>query len=207
MSITYPLSLPSSPPGLRNLEFGMNNVVGVGQSPYSGSQQAYDWMGEWWDVKGSLPPMVRADAERWIAWMAALRGRYGTFLLGDPLGKTPRGVATGTPLVNGAGQTGRSLVTDGWTPSITGILKAGDYIQLGTGTTTRLYKVMQDVNSNGSGQATLDIFPILRESPADNAAVTKSSCKGTFRLTVNRRNWTVDVAQTYGLGFEAVEAI
>lgn len=34
----------------------------------------------------------------------------------------------GTPLVNGASQSGASIVTDGWSSGVTGILKAGDVI-------------------------------------------------------------------------------
>ena len=121
--------------------------------------------------------MKREDAEQLIAFMLKLNGTYGTFTLGDPLNTSPRGVGTGTPLVNGGSQTGNSLVTDGWTSGQTGILKAGDWIQLGSGSTSRLYKILSDANSNGSGQATFDIWPNLRSSPADNAAITVSSPK------------------------------
>jgi hypothetical protein len=207
VSITYPLALPSSPPGFRSFEMSGHSTVGRSVSPFTGSQQIYEWPGTWWAVRASLPPMARADAERWIAFMLALRGSAGTFLLGDPLGTAPRGVATGTPLVNGASQTGKSLTTKGWTHSITGILKMGDYLQIGTGLTQRLYKNLQDTNSDGTGVAVFDVFPSLRESPADNAAIVLSAAKGLFRMATNDAGWTVDVAKTYGLGFEAIEAI
>ncbi len=32
----------------------------------------------------------REKVEPWIAFLTALRGPLGTFLMGDPLGKTPR---------------------------------------------------------------------------------------------------------------------
>jgi hypothetical protein len=131
----------------------------------------------------------------------------GTFLLGDPAGKTPRGVATGTPLVNGANQAGKQLVTDGWTINIANILRAGDYIQVATGATQRLYKNLTDANSNPSGQATFDIFPTLHEPPADNASIVTASAKGLFRLASNDTEWSVDAAQLYGVAFEAIEAI
>lgn len=207
MSVSYPLSLPASPPGFRSFEMTAHSVVGMSASPFTGSQQLFEWPGAWWRLKASLPPMVRADAERWVGFLLALRGMAGTFLVGDPLGKVARGVATGTPLVQGAGQTGKSLTTDGWTINKTGILKAGDYFQLGTGASTRLHKLVQDANSDGAGIAVLDFFPSLRESPADNAALTIASAKGTFRLASNDSGWTVDLAKRYGVGFEAVEAI
>jgi hypothetical protein len=184
-----------------------NDVVGVSQSPFTAVQQVYRYSGQFWEADITLPPMKRADAEYWISFLLKLNGPYGTFLMGDPNGATARGVATGTPLVNGAGQTGNELVTDGWTTSTTGILKAGDYIQLGTGATSRLYKVLDDVNSDGSGNATLTVWPDLRSAPADNAAITVSNTKTTFRLNSAQTSWDINEATIYGLTFGAREAL
>lgn len=119
------------------------------------------------------------------------------------------GVATGTPLVNGGsqnvtyanatGDNSQTLVTDGWTNSTTGILKAGDVITIagvyavnpvpGEGTTGKTvmpylqqFTVLADANSGAStGPATLTISPAIITSgpfqtvsaaPADNAAIT-----------------------------------
>ncbi len=107
-------------------------------------------------------------------------------------------------LVNGASQTGYDLVTDGWQASQTGIMLAGDWLQLGTGNTSRLYKVMADANSDASGNATLTLWPKLRSSPADNDAITVSSPKGRFMLAQDI-DWSIDEAHIYGLNFSAVE--
>lgn len=103
------------------------------------------------------------------------------------------GVATGTPLVNGGSQTGASLVTDGWTNSTTGILKAGDVFTIaGVNAVNPISKedtgvlqqfvVLADANSGATtGPATLSISPSITTSgayqtvtasPADNAAIT-----------------------------------
>lgn len=206
MAITYPLSLPTNK-GLAKIRLTANNVVGVSQSPFTAKQQIYKYMGQFWEAEISLPPMKRADAEYWISFLLKLNGSYGTFLLGDPNGGTARGVATGTPLVNGGSQSGNELVTDGWTNSTTGILKAGDYIQLGSDSSSQLYKVLDDVNSNGSGQATLTVWPDLRTSPADNAAITVSNAKGVFRLSSNAQAWDINEATFYGMTFAAREAL
>lgn len=205
MAITYPLSFPSV--GIRSMNIRARNVVGISASPFTGQQQVYKHQGQWWEAEVTLPPMKRADAEQVVAFLLSLNGVYGTFLLGDPANTAPRGVGTGTPLVYGADQTGSELITDGWTTSTTGILKAGDWIQLGTGSATRLYKVLADANSDGSGIATLDIYPNLRQSPADNAQVTKSSPKGQWRLSSNDTNWSIDEASVYGITFACVEAL
>ncbi len=205
MAITYPLSLPNA--NIAKVRMVANDIVGVSQSPFTAAQQVYRYTGQFWEADITLPPMKRADAEYWISFLMKLNGPYGTFLLGDPNGQTARGVATGTPLVNGAGQTGNELITDGWTNSTTGILKAGDYIQIGTGLTSRLYKVLDDVNSNGSGAATLTIWPDLRTAPADNAAITVANPKGLFRLNSAQTTWDINEASIYGMTFGAREAL
>jgi hypothetical protein len=99
------------------------------------------------------------------------------------------------------------LNIDGLPASATGYLKAGDYIQLGTGATSRLYKVLEDVNSNGSGQATLNLWPDLRSSPANDATVVVSNAKGLFRLAQNDASWTIGNDGFYSITFSAVEAL
>lgn len=121
------------------------------------------------------------------------------------------GTATGTPLVNGVSQNvtyaaskdtwTQSLITDGWTNSVTGILKAGDVFTIAgvyavnpvsKATTSRLqtFVVTADANSGAStGPATLTISPPIITSgayqtvtaaPADNAAITvKTGTGGT----------------------------
>jgi hypothetical protein len=132
-------------------------------------------------------------------------GRYGNFDLfqSASLKKHTVGAYGGTPLVNGASQNvtyaaskdtnTQTLLTDGWTNSITGILKAGDKITLAgvnsvnimTGEDTgRLmtFTVTADADSGAAtGPATLTISPPIITSgayktctaaPANNAAIT-----------------------------------
>lgn len=203
MAISYPLSLPTNKAPAR-VTLSINTTVSISRSPFSYASQVQEFTGQLWQAEVTLPLMVRADAEEWISFLLKLNGQQGTFLLGDPASKTPRGAATGTPLVNGTGQTGQSLITDGWTHSITGILKAGDYIQIGQ----RLYKNLNDVNSNGSGEATLDIWPRLRESPANNATIITADCVGLFRLkSSSYQVHAVDTAKIFAVAFSAEEAV
>jgi hypothetical protein len=206
MAVTFPLALPTAT-GIAKIRISANNVVGVSQSPFTAKQQVYKYTGQFWEAEISLPPMKRADAEYWISFLLKLNGSYGTFLLGDPNGATARGVATGTPLVKGASQTGNELVTDGWTTSTTGILKAGDYIQIGSGAAAKLHKVLDDVDSDSSGNATITIWPDLRAAPSDNAAIVVSGAKGVFRLSTNQSDWDVNEASIYGMTFPAREAL
>lgn len=205
MPISYPVTFPSI--GIRSMMIRARSVVAVAQSPFTLSQQVYKHQGQAWEAEVTLPPMKRDEAEQVAAFLLKMNGQYGTFLLGDPANTSPRGVGTGTPLVNGGSQTGDSLITDGWTTSTTGILKAGDWIQLGSGSATRLHKVLDDVNSDGSGNATLTIFPSLRSSPANNAQITVTSPKGQWRLASNEVQYSIDEASFYGITFACVEAL
>lgn len=198
MPISYPLTIPAT--GLRSITIRQRNVVGASASPFTGQQQLVRHPGAWWEADVRLPAMKRADAEEWIGFLASLRGRWGTFRLGDPSGASPRGTWAGTPLVNGASQTGETLAVDGFSGGAT--VKRGDYFQVGD----RLHKVLADATA-AAGAITLDIWPRLRESPADNAVVTTSNTTGLFRLASNDIEADIDEALVFGIAFGAIEAI
>jgi len=206
MPISYPRALPTHT-GIRQITLRAVNVTAVSESVFTLRQQVFKHSGERWEAEVTLPQMARSDAEQWVAWLLSMRGREGTFLLGDPLGATPRGSAGGTPRVNGASQTGDSISIDGCTASQTGWLKAGDYIQLGSGAGSSLHKVLQDVSSNGAGQATIDVWPSIRTAPADNSTVVVSAGKGVFRLATSNTEWSINEIAHWGIVFPAVEAI
>jgi len=118
------------------------------------------------------------------------------------------GARGGTPLMNGATAAGAtSLVTDGWSNSITGVVKAGDVFTIAnvykvnpitkasTGVLQQ-FVVTADANSDGSGNATISISPAIYAStslqnvdaaPADNAAISfvAVSSIGASALTVS----------------------
>lgn len=83
-----------------------------------------------------------------------------------------KGVATGTPLTNGAGQQGSTLVTDGWTAGTTGILKAGDIFTIdgvyainpedrGAYSQLMQFVVTADVDSDAAGNASIPVNPAI----------------------------------------------
>ena len=206
MAISYPLTLPSHT-GIQNITLRAVNTVGMSMSPFTYQQQAVAHAGQRWEVDVTLPAMNRADAEQWVAFLVSLRGRFGTFTLGDPVGASPRGSAGGTPLVNGASQVGGTLNIDGCTASQTGWIKAGDYIQLGSAGSATLHKVLADADSNGSGQVALDIWPYIRTAPSDNATVVVTNTIGRFRLANDEQNWSIRETALYGITFGGIEAI
>lgn len=209
MAETYPLSLPTHT-GIASMNWAAESRVAVTESPFTLSQQVVKHAGQRWAGTYALPAMKREDAEVWNAFLLRLDGSFGTFLMGDPIAATPRGSAAstpGTPVVNGADQTGHELAIDGLPASATGYLKSGDYIQLGSGSASKLHKVLEDVDSNASGEATLNIWPDLRSSPSDGATVAVSNAKGVFRLVDNTTNWDIGSNSFYAISFSFVEAL
>ena len=206
MAISFPRAFPTHT-GIKSINLRAVNQSAISASPFTYKQQVHNHTGERWEAEVSLPPMKRTDAEQWIAWLMSMGGMSGTFLMGDPLGCTARGAASGTPIINGAGQTGATVAVDGCTASITGWLKAGDYIQLGGGSSATLHKVLQDADSNAAGQASLDIWPALRSSPTDGSTVVAGGAEGRWRLITSEVNWSIDSTAAFGLTFGAIEAI
>lgn len=191
-----------------SVKFAINRVVGVTSSPYSLSSQTFKWPGEQWMADFDMPPMTNKEtAYEWKAFGVALEGKYGMFLLGDPSAKVPVGVGTGSPKVDGAGQLGNTLNTKDWTPGIEGIMKAGDMFQLGSGLTARLYMVVEDADTDTSGDTTLVIQPALRSSPADGAAIVVNNPVGLFRLSSNSFSWQVTPGPVWRMSFQAEEVI
>lgn len=201
MATSFPISLPTT--GTRTITIRQQSVVAVAVSPYTLERQVQRHQGQAWMLDVEYAPLARADAEALVAALCSLNGREGTFLFGDSANKAPRGTATGTPVVNGAGQTGEDISTRGWSASVAGILKAGDWIQFGSGSTARLHKVLADTNSNGSGVATLTLWPRVNSAKADGASIVTTFPKGNFVLTTDGMDWSVDVAHRYGLKFSA----
>lgn len=198
------LNLPDSA-CIASVIMTINRTVGITQSPFTKEEQAFLWPGAVWSMDFSLPPLTDPDAvAEWKAFALKLQGAYGRFLAGDPAYRGPRGAATGTPVVNGANQTGNSLVTSGWSPSVTGILKAGDYIQVGSGVTSRLLMVTDDVNSSAGGAATIPVEPNIGTAPNNGSAVVVNNPRGVFRLQDNTWAWSVAPGFIHRLSFQAV---
>ena len=206
MAITYPLALPTTT-GVKSITFRAINAVAVSRSPFTYKEQVVSHAGKRWEADIALPAMKEETAEIWLSFLLSLKGQRGTFLLGDPIASIPRGTArnASSPVVDGS--TANTLDISCSSLSQTGYLKAGDYIQLGTGSASRLYKVLQDVNTDAAGNATLDLWPDIIAAPSIGAAINFESTQGVFRLTSNSSEWSVNELSIYGIAFGAVQAI
>lgn len=134
-------------------------------SEWTGRRQTVASNRGWWECQFTLPPLVGVTrVNPWRSFVVQARGQVNDFQV--PVDPTAQSAVVATPLINGAGQTGRSLASDGWPVSST-VLQAGQFITINN----QLLQLTANVVSNASGQATLSFEPPIRVSPADNAAI------------------------------------
>jgi len=204
MTISFPLAMPTTRQPAR-IDWRREVNSGTVISPFSFSPQTFMWGSDRWLVTLSWGQMGRADADDVEGFLLALNGQEGSFLLGDPLRTAVLGTWLGSsPLVNGAGTlSAKTLAIDGMGAGATGA--KGDPFQLGSGSTSRLYRLTQGFTANGSGQANIDFWPGLRIAPADNAPLTIASAKGLFMLAGNVDGWSQEDVKDSGISLQCVE--
>ena len=172
-------------------------------SPHNGATQTAALPGARWGATLTYTNRDGVEAKKLQAFLTALRGRAGRFYL-SPHDSTPNGTATGSGLVNGASQTGGSLITDGWGISQALLFAAGDYIEVNG----ELKQVSADVASDVSGNATITFSPDLNQSPPDNAQIISTSPRAVMRLEDDDQSqWSFQSPVIYAISFSCVEAL
>jgi hypothetical protein len=168
--------------------WGLEDAVAVVESQFSLRTQRQGWTGkDKWSGEMTYPPMPIAKANDVTSFLMQCRGRLNAFQLGDPLHTAPRGSGSGQPFVNNTPGTNIpgsiTLATSGWTANAAGILLRGDQIQVGY----RLYQVLDDVNADASGNAVLNIWPSLRETPTSSGSgLPFLNATASIRMTASR---------------------
>lgn len=202
---TYNLVTMPTSPGAADMALGMNDAIAIVQSPYVPAQmQAQAWPGaDAWDAAVSMPPLTNDQAAEWEGFLAELRGQLNVFQIGDPRRQKPRGNAQGSAPKAAATNTAMAtqLATTGWKANTFRVLLRGDLFQVGY----RLYRVCEQVDADASGNATIQIWPSLREVPAANTPLVISSPVGLWRLADNRRETQFSPMRLTTMSFKLLE--
>lgn len=183
MSVT----LPTSPPP-RSITPRLITSRADLRPAFGGATQRIARSGSHWAFDVEMPPMSHAQALDWVNILdetdtCILRLPEPGITIGSP----------GTPLVNGASQTGTSLITDAWGASYA--IPKGKFVGVTVSGLQYLYQTTTAVTASGGGAATLVLRPMLRASPADNAALIinpatvegfVSLSDGSMNISVNR---------------------
>ena len=195
-------------PGLRSVQWNIDDPAGISGSGFSNQTQVQVWPGA--DLitgQCELPPLALANADAWISFLMACRGMANGFMLGDPLKTSPRANLQGSvPLVDGsnvannlAGTT--LLYTKGWKPNAARVFLERDPLQIGS----RLYFNLFPVTADGNGNAILNIYPSFREQPADGTPLIVHNAKGMFRLSNTKRTFGADYTRLSKVSLQIME--
>jgi hypothetical protein len=120
-----------------------------------------------------------------------------TFQIELPFYSETQGSYKGDIFVAGASQTGKEIAVDGMTTSTKGILKKGDFIQIGS--EKKVYMLERDLDSRGGGTGTLYLhMPIVGSLPADNALIIYRGVTWTVALADDIVNYSIDSTDRAG---------
>lgn len=177
----------------RRLNSDLNNVGQTSELP-----------GTYWMATLTFNRRQGAKARRLRGFLGSLHGPAGRFYLPVIDQATPEGSAQGVGLVSGAGQSGTSLVTSGWSPNQPGVLLSGEYFQVGN----ELKLLTGDAASNASGVATLQFTPPLRVSPANAAPIIVNSPACIMGLIDDEQTrWSLAAPLKYGFAIACREPL
>ncbi len=175
--------------------------TGLFPSPLVASAQTLDRGGLKWQATYNYSNISAAKRATLMGLLASLRAQANRLRV--PVYDNPkRGAYGGTPLVNGASQTGSVIAIDGCSNNITNWIRAGDYFSVVVNGEHELKMCTQDNNSNGTGQiATLEFEPRLRASPLNNAIIRVEDGalpkpEGVFVLANPNTGWNSRPFQT-----------
>lgn len=133
------------------------------ESPYNLVEEIWEEPGDKWHITLNFAFLTKAEGRLLRSHLIALRGQSGMTFIEDAAHENA-GSWSGVPVVDGNGQYGISLNVRGFAASQL-VAKAGDRFQLGN----RLHELTEDVNSNGSGMATLYFQPEIITPTSDAA--------------------------------------
>ena len=138
--ITWTTALPRP----ASFEFGLRSPSLVYTSPLSGDAQTASLPGAYrWVVRMEWPALTRDRSMALEAFLASLRGRVNRLVVWNLGRPALRGAGGGTPVVNGANQTGSTINISGLSNNLTRWARAGDMLGIGG----QLVMVTASVNS------------------------------------------------------------
>ena len=208
MAIVFPIDIPFEQISTTQWVTETATSISISEFTFAGQKQVFP--GTRWRAEVGFPTLNVEDAGALTGFIAALNGKEGSFLLGNPSKPTPAGAASevaSSPVVDGAGQTGNQLLIRNAPASIANWFVLGDLFQLGPSSRARLHMITQNASTSPTGTATLCIWPNIKRATLDGDPVNYTAPRGLFALDTNRPGWDVSAPFRYGVRFPAIEAI
>ena len=181
----------------RKLRFGQDLVP-----PAGGVMQRIARLGARWEFTVTLPRLDQISAQAWIRAQARSDSEMLPVSLALP--KLVGSGSLGTPIVNGAGQTGTTLNANGFLPHSTSF-DTMRFFSVSVGGRRYLYASASSIVVDGSGNAAINVTPMLRASPLNNAPLDFATPTVDGWITSDVA-WDEDALTTYGITFTLQEA-
>lgn len=198
---TYPLTLPSTP-NFKTSSWSLVRATSLTQSAFTGKQVVAEFPIALWRAELELPPMKKELAYAWQAFFLKLRGRKGTFNIGDPDHKTPRGTARNSDLTLATQADVNDTTLEMQTSTGSKTLLAGDYVQIGS----QLLMVVDDATITTSA-TDVNVEPFVKAVVTSSSAVVCESPVTPMRMLQDMASWSADHISNYGIKFSCVEAV
>jgi hypothetical protein len=196
--IDWPVALrPAS------VDWGLVIPQSLGRSTFDTSTQAQTIGAPRWAFSITTGVLRHDEVPLWEALVDQLDGAVNRLRCWDWRREAPIGVATGTPTVR-VSAAGVSLATQGWTPGVAGILRAGSWV----GVNGELKRLSVTADSDASGYATLVLRPPLQAAPLVGTPLVLTKPTALFVMTTQRASMPQQGARSTGwtLDFEQVPA-
>lgn len=176
------------------------------QSPLTNAIQTTTRKGSYWKTTATFNNLTGADRAKMQAFLAKLDGQVHRMYFTDygynRSGNAPSGDSGVAFSVNGASQTGSSLVAHDATVSTTDYLKAGDYVAFNN----EFHIVTADCDSDISGNVTIPIAPPIRTSPSDGAFINFTVPLAVMIVT-STASWDTRPGRVSNFTIEAIEDV
>lgn len=172
----------------------------------SGKRSTKQFAGQYFGFTVTMPLMTQAQFQEYHAFLVKQKGSFDTFDIEYPLNNQGADKAKTTVATRAVASTGATAVqVDGFSNNQDDALKAGDLIKFSGH--NKVYMVTADVNSNGTGQSTINIEPPLQADLADNEAVDVN--KPTFKVALVQDDilYQTDASGLFTLSFEVREIL
>lgn len=213
--VTWPIDPPAS---LRfaAIEVARQAVTGLSVSPYTLSQEAYEWPGQGWALSVSLPVNADRKVQRELdAFLAQLAGRAGTFRMALPDHDAPAGVTVNPVLIEAAAARADSIAVEhsfnpalGLWPvfAVGDVIEVGGVIHMVTATeavadwvsTGLMDFTVPTVAGTGWTPAPIrqraTLWPRLRADRAEGDVVEAINPRGLWRLADDRQGYSLDLS-------------
>lgn len=194
-----PVELPATP-APNAVSATLIDYGGIMRSGSGAVAQRVDRAGSRFRIEVGFPPMPAATGRMFLARL--IQAKRDGIKIAYPLLGVSQG-SPGSPVVNGAGQSGTTLNVRGCTAGYA--VQEGYWFSVSNGTRSYLHVITAAATANGTGQMALSIAPALRFPFADGAAINLTAPVIDGFVVGEEWSWEMNVNLHMGLSVTVEE--